>query len=166
MGLYYTLIYSTLINNFLNGQQRSWSDDAVNAKAYVGLPCLHMPQRHLFGMVKFIWICNLKFILLFSLGFESESMTSFTTLFANSADNNSIFFLIFPENRLDISCKLSPLETICKKCQSLFSWKSKKNISKWHMKKFLQHAKCWCMQIINDKILVNYAGKNLLQQIP
>ena len=28
----------------------------------------------------------------------------------------------------DISCKLSPMETICMKCQSLFSGKSKKNI--------------------------------------
>ena len=28
----------------------------------------------------------------------------------------------------DILCKLSPLLTICLKCQILFSWKNKKNI--------------------------------------
>ena len=42
------------------------------------------------------------------------------------------FFLFFPENRIwyfmqiDISCKLSPLETVCMKCQILFSGKNKK----------------------------------------
>ena len=30
----------------------------------------------------------------------------------------------------DISCKLSPLETFCMKCQNLFSGKNKKNITK------------------------------------
>ena len=34
----------------------------------------------------------------------------------------------FPENRIDISCKLSPVETICLKCLILFSGKNKKNI--------------------------------------
>ena len=49
---------------------------------------------------------------------------------ANSADKLVIFFLFFPENRFDISCKLSPLETICMKFQNLFSGKNKKkNIS-------------------------------------
>ena len=35
-------------------------------------------------------------------------------------------FLIFPEKGFDISCKLSPLETICMKCQNLFSGKKEK----------------------------------------
>ena len=35
-------------------------------------------------------------------------------------------FLFSPENRFDISCKLSPKETICMKCQNLFSGKNKK----------------------------------------
>ena len=39
-----------------------------------------------------------------------------------------IFFLFFPENMFDISCKLSPKETICMKCKILFSGKNKKNI--------------------------------------
>ena len=38
----------------------------------------------------------------------------------------------------DISCKLSPMETICMKCQIQFSGKNKKNISKCHLLKFLQ----------------------------
>ena len=37
----------------------------------------------------------------------------------------------------DISCKLSPLETVCMKCQNLFSGKNKKNISKCRLLKFL-----------------------------
>ena len=35
-----------------------------------------------------------------------------------------IFFLFLPENRFDISCKLSPMEIVCMKCQILFSGKN------------------------------------------
>ena len=35
-------------------------------------------------------------------------------------------FLIFPRKRFDISCKLSAKETICMKCQRLFSGENKK----------------------------------------
>ena len=38
-----------------------------------------------------------------------------------------IFFLFFPEKGFDISCKVSSKETICMKCQILFSGKNKKN---------------------------------------
>ena len=39
------------------------------------------------------------------------------------------FFSYFSlKTRFDISCKLSPLETICMKCQIFFSGKNKKNI--------------------------------------
>ena len=34
-----------------------------------------------------------------------------------------IFFLIFPRYKFVISCKLSPEETICTECQTLFSGK-------------------------------------------
>ena len=37
-----------------------------------------------------------------------------------------LFFLFFPEKRIDISCKLLPLETLCMKCQILFSEEKKK----------------------------------------
>ena len=37
----------------------------------------------------------------------------------------------------DISCKLSPMETICMKCQILFSGKNKKNISLCRLLKIL-----------------------------
>ena len=44
-----------------------------------------------------------------------------------STDNKMNFF--FPkETDFDISCKLSPMETICMKCQGLCSGKNKKNI--------------------------------------
>ena len=46
------------------------------------------------------------------------------------------FFSYFSQKAgFDISCKLSPLETICMKCQNPFSWKNKK--------KYYQIAFCW-----------------------
>ena len=46
-----------------------------------------------------------------------------------SADNILKYFSYFSQKTgYDISCKLSPKETICMKCQILFSGKNKKNI--------------------------------------
>ena len=46
-----------------------------------------------------------------------------------SADNILKHFSNFSQNTgFDISCKLSLMETICMKCQILFSEKNKKNI--------------------------------------
>ena len=39
------------------------------------------------------------------------------------------FFLFFLRIGFDISCKLSPFETVCMKCQILFCGKNKKNIT-------------------------------------
>ena len=39
-----------------------------------------------------------------------------------------LFVLIFQKSEYDVSCKLSPMETICMKCQIMFSGKNKKNI--------------------------------------
>ena len=51
------------------------------------------------------------------------------TLGKNSADNILKYFSYFYQKTgFDISCKLSPVETICMKCQSLFSEKDKKNV--------------------------------------
>ena len=55
----------------------------------------------------------------------------FTILWANSADNELIFSYFSQTTGFHISCKLSPLETICIKCQILFSAKNKKNIIKY-----------------------------------
>ena len=38
-----------------------------------------------------------------------------------TADSKRVFIYFYQETGLDISCKLSPLETICMKCQNLFS---------------------------------------------
>ena len=47
----------------------------------------------------------------------------------NSADDILNCFSYFSQKTgFDISCKLSPLETICMKCQILFSRKNKKTI--------------------------------------
>ena len=48
------------------------------------------------------------------------------------------FFFFSQKTGFDISCKLSPIETICMKCQILFSGKNKKKyISICHLLKFL-----------------------------
>ena len=44
---------------------------------------------------------------------------------------NWYFSYFSQKTGFEISCKLSPVETICMKCQTLFSGKSKKNISKF-----------------------------------
>ena len=48
---------------------------------------------------------------------------TFTTLLANSADDKLVIIFSYFSQKIDfdISCKLSPAETICIKCQSLFS---------------------------------------------
>ena len=47
-----------------------------------------------------------------------------------SADDILKYFSFFPQKTgFDISCKLSPLETICMECQILFPWKNKKNVN-------------------------------------
>ena len=62
----------------------------------------------------------------------------FTTLWVNSAGDKLIYFSYFSQKTgSDISCKLSPMETTCMKCQSLFSGQNKKNISKCRLLKFL-----------------------------
>ena len=46
----------------------------------------------------------------------------------SSRQHTEIFFLFFPGNSLNISCKMSPMEIICMKSQILFPGKNKKNI--------------------------------------
>ena len=51
----------------------------------------------------------------------------------NSADNELVIFSLFfftQKTGFDIACKLSPLETVCMKCQILFSGKNKKQYFK------------------------------------
>ena len=62
------------------------------------------------------------------MGSSSTWRLTFTTLWVNSADDKLvIFFLIFSQKKgFDISCKLSSVETICMKCQILFSGKIRK----------------------------------------
>ena len=53
--------------------------------------------------------------------------TCFNKISADNILKHIVCFLFFTENRFDISCKLSPKETICMKCLSL-SGKNKKNM--------------------------------------
>ena len=76
----------------------------------------------------------------------SDTYVTFTALWANSADDKMIHFLI-SSHRIgsDISCKLSPQETICMKDQSLVSGKDKNQISKCRLPiNITQHAKSFC----------------------
>ena len=50
---------------------------------------------------------------------------------------NWYFSYFSQKTGFDISCKLSPKETICMKCQTLFSGENKKNISKCRLLKFV-----------------------------
>ena len=71
--------------------------------------------------------------------FGSNFTLTFITLWANSADDEFIiFFSYFPQKQgFDISCKLSPLETICIKCQTCFLGKIGKDILKCRLQKNL-----------------------------
>ena len=61
-------------------------------------------------------------------------------LWTNSTDNISKYFSYFTQKTgFGISCKLSPLETICMKCQILFPGKNKKNVA---AENFTQSGKC------------------------
>ena len=60
-------------------------------------------------------------------------------------------FLIFPENRIWISCKLSPSETVCMKCQILFSGTKKKKKKKNHQTVVKVNA----MTRLNKEILIH-----------
>ena len=108
--------------------------------------------QHQFVLVTFICICFLflmdspgrwTFHTFLILHFTTKIITiidivTFTTLWANSAiDKLMIFLFSFQKTGFDISCKLSPMETICMKCQILFSVKIKKNISKCCLLKIL-----------------------------
>ena len=56
----------------------------------------------------------------------------YLSLLANSADDKLIMFFSYFSKKIgfDILCKLSPQETICMKCQSLFSGNNKKKYFK------------------------------------
>ena len=65
---------------------------------------------------------------------DSYFLITFTCLWTNSADDKLTFFsYVSVDIGFDLSCKLSPLETICMNGQSLFSVKNKINVSKWHL---------------------------------
>ena len=61
---------------------------------------------------------------------EPSPLLTLSTVDTNfSRRQTEIFFLFSLKTGFDISCKLSPLETIRMKCQILFSWKNKKKKS-------------------------------------
>ena len=74
-----------------------------------------------------------------------------------------IFFFFFQKIGFDISCKLSPKETICMEFQSLFSWKNKKNYFKMTSAKiFTQLARCKCVWTLTFKRPRKPASENVV----
>ena len=84
-----------------------------------------------------VWILALSALLL---GLPGRKKITLNTLGKNfSRPHFEIFFLIFFQKiGFDTSCKLSPYETVCMKCQSLFSGKNKKNIINLSTAEFAQ----------------------------
>ena len=79
--------------------------------------------------------------LLFTGWFIGCVTLAFSTVWTNSADDILISFSFFKKKRdFDISCKLSPNETICMKFQSLFSGGKKIKMPSADI--FTQNAKC------------------------
>ena len=62
---------------------------------------------------------------LWIIDWKTNDRVSFTTLWANSADNEMVIFsyFFFPENKIWHIMQLSPVEIICMKCKILFSGK-------------------------------------------
>ena len=75
-------------------------------------------STHIFFSKKFQHICvslNVNF---------NESLTNDVVSFEQLGPG-----YFYQETGFDVSCKLSPLETVCMKCRILFSGENKKNIS-------------------------------------
>ena len=67
-----------------------------------------------------------------------------------SADSILKYFACFSqETEFDILCTLFPIMTVCIKCQVLFSWKNKKNISYCRLLKNLLRV----LSIIQENIV-------------
>ena len=76
-------------------------------------------------------------------------------LIKNSADDTLKYFSYFSQKTgFDISCQLSPQETIGMKCQSLFSGEKYKNISICHLLKILPSVLSVMAVIMKYKVLL------------
>ena len=92
-----------------------------SAASDLGLHCLSIT---LLGVSPLQWAKGKKPVL-----FTSQAKLTITNHCADSPnDKLLIFFLFSQKTGFDISCKLSPMETICMKCQYLFSGKKIRKI--------------------------------------
>ena len=81
----------------------------------------------IFAMVINVFLCAQKSLICLARSVLTSRALTFTTLWANSADDNWWYFSYFSQKTgFDISCKLSPMETICMKCQNCFLEKIRK----------------------------------------
>ena len=76
----------------------------------------------------------------------SKPALTFTTLWVNSADDKLIISLLFlSDNRFWHFTQMSPMKTVCKKCQNLFPGKkNKNNILKYRLLNF--YPQCSALQ--------------------
>ena len=96
--------------------------DSAFARSDLGLHCLHMIRRHIFAY----WGSNVSSSSCNSNSIYTLTLSTLGKIF--SWRHFEIYFSNFSQQTgFDISCKLSPKETICIKCQILFSGKNKKN---------------------------------------
>ena len=91
--------------------------------------------------------------------------------------NKDIFVLFFPENRIEISYNLSPLETVRMKCQILFYGKNKKDFinlssaesahSVVKILKYLSEKKCYKIMLFlnNGFIYSTFLSDDLLTKL-
>ena len=96
-------------------------------RCLLSLICSVFPTDPYFIIFYLLW--NFKRYRMFSATILNGALT-FATLWFNSADDKLMIVFLFFSKKIgfDISCKLSPQETICKKYQNLLSGKNKKYI--------------------------------------
>ena len=94
----------------------------------------------------------------------NELINLYHSLDKFSTRQSDYVFLIFTRKKgFDISCTLSPKETICKKYQSVLSGRHKKNISNCHLLKLSlcmlsvksQHLLIYCIKFVEDLTVCN-----------
>ena len=90
----------------------------------------HYIRREMFSFLGFFFLFFFGFFCCFFFLSCSLMLPLYNALIAGLKFQQTTFETLFFLKLVLIFCKFSPEETICMKCQSLFSWVNKKNIIK------------------------------------